>query len=97
MTKPTAADFGVYAATNTTNLIAASVGTPVTIPNNDIADGSTAQVTVTATVGASQITHAGQYGFVVASTTWTVGSTGPVSQTYGTDDWKTPATSYFAK
>jgi hypothetical protein len=97
MTKPTAADFGVYAATNTTNLIAASVGTPVTIPNNNISDGSTAQVTVTATIGSTQVTHSGQYGFVVASTTWTVGSTGPVSQTYGTDDWKTPATSYFSK
>lgn len=97
MTKPTASSFTVYAATNTTNLIAASVGTPVTIPNNDIADGSTAQVTVTATVASSTISTAGQYGFVIGSTTWTVGSTGPITQTWGLDDFKTPATSYFAK
>lgn len=96
MTKPTSSAFTVYAATNTTNLIAASVGEPVTIPNNNIADGSTAQVTVTATVGPSNITHSGQYGFVVGSTTWTVGSN-TITQTYGLDDFKTPATSYFTK
>jgi len=97
MTKPTASSFTIYAATNTTNLISTAVGTPVTIPNNDIADGSTAQVTVTATLGTGSVVHAGQYGFVVGSTTWTVGSVSGITQTWGLDDFKTPATSYFAK
>lgn len=97
MTQPTSSTFTVYAATNTTNLILATVGTPVTIPNNNISDGSTAQVTVTATLPTASVVNSGQYGFVIGSTTWTVGSTGPITQTWGLDDFKTPATSFFQK
>ncbi len=96
MTKPTAATFTVVAATNTTNLLGTAEGTPVTIPNNDIADGSTAQVTVTATLANADVTHSGQYGFAVSSIAWTVGSN-TITQTWGLDDFKTPATSFFQK
>ncbi len=96
MTKPTAASFTVVAATNTVTTFAAAVGTPVTIPNNDIADGSTAQVTVTATLGTAAVTHSGQYGFVITNIAWTVGGT-TINQSWGLDDFKTPSTSYFAK
>jgi hypothetical protein len=96
MTKPTAATFVVVAGTNTANLLGTAEGTPVTIPNNDIADGSTAQVTVTATLANADVTHSGQYGFAIQSITWTVGSN-TITQTWGLDDFKTPATSFFQK
>ncbi len=94
--KPIASDFWIDA---TTGSVAASstVGAPVVIPNNDIADGSTAQVSVTATVNSSQIASSGSYGFVISRIAWASTTGSNVNQTWGLDDFKTPSTSYFNK
>ena len=56
-----------------------------TIPNNDIADGSTANVTVTAkSVGFA----AGLYNAAITSIKWNAGN-GTTTQTYGLEDFKT--------
>ncbi|MCF7865703.1 MAG: peptidoglycan-binding protein [Candidatus Pacebacteria bacterium] len=95
--QPVAADFTIVAATSTANPIATAVGAPVVIPNNNVSDGSTAQVSVTATLGTGSVVHSGQYGFVISQINWGTTTGSQVSQTWGLDDIKTPSTSYFAK
>ncbi len=60
----------------------------VTIPNNDIADGSTADVTVTASVNPSVALTNGLYNAAITSIAWNAGN-GTTTQTYGLEDFKT--------
>ncbi len=66
-----------------------------TIPDNNIADGTTVPVTVTATAAASALSS-GIWSAYVHSVAWTVGSVS-VTQTYGWDDYKTPSGVNFIK
>ncbi len=69
----------------------------ITIPNNDIADGSTSRVTITATIQANQVSTPGMYGFELKQINWGTVSSGTWAyQVWGLEDFKTPATSYFA-
>lgn len=94
--KPVAADFWIDATTGSVSA-SSSVGAPVVIPNNDIADGSTAQVSVTATVNSAAIASSGSYAFVISRLSWASTTGSNVNQTWGLDDFKTPSTSYFNK
>ena len=92
--KPIASDFWIDATTGAVSA-SSSVGAPVVIPNNDIADGSTAQVSVTATV--NTVPSAGSYAFVISKLTWASTTGSNVNQTWGLDDFKTPSTAFFNK
>lgn len=91
-TLPVAADF-TFVFSNGTNYTASSTVTgvavsPVTIPNNDIADGSTAQVTVTVSANGTALLTSGLFNAALTSIKWNAGN-GVVTQTYGLDDFKT--------
>lgn len=66
----------------------------VTIPNNDISDGSSAAVTVTASVNPSVALTNGLYNAALTSIAWNAGN-GTTTQTYGLDDFKTSAAVQF--
>jgi hypothetical protein len=85
----------VFASTTTNSLSASSVNV-VTIPNNNIADGSTASVTVTATLNNNGTVGSGLYNAAITSIQWVVGTT-TVTQTYGLDDFKTSAAANFIR
>lgn len=88
MVMPVPGDFtvkyGLGSLTNTTSIISV-----VTIPNNNIAEGSTANVTVTALVPASAIPQSGPYVFGITSIKYQVGQSSGI-QNYGLEDFKTP-------
>jgi hypothetical protein len=97
---PSAADFTVvfsngtnYTATSTSAGASISV---VTIPNNAIADGSTANVTVTASCNGTCATSNGLYNAALASIIWNAGN-GSTTQTYGLDDFKTSTAVQFTR
>lgn len=98
MTQPTNSSFVVKFASTTVaaNAITASSVNVVTIPNNNIADGSTAQVTVTAVLNNNGTVGSGLYNAYIDSIAWTVGSN-TVTQTYGLDDFKTTAAANFIR
>lgn len=96
LTKPTNSDFVVVFGTSTTQSYAASSVNVVTIPNNDISDGSTASVTVTAQIPASSVPASGLYNAAITSIAWHENG-GTVTQTYGLDDFKTSAAANFIK
>jgi hypothetical protein len=82
---PSNADFTVtFSNGQTATLANTSV---VVIPNNDIADGSSATVTVTAK---SAGFAAGLYNAALTSVKWNAGN-GTTTQTWGLDDFKTSA------
>jgi len=89
VTQPVNSDVVVGFATNTTNIYTATNVSVTTNPNNNIGQGASAQVTVTAQVPASAIPASGLYTFFIQSITWHAGST-TVVQNYGLDDFKTP-------
>jgi hypothetical protein len=66
----------------------------VTIPNNDIADGSSATVTVTASMNPSVALTSGLYNAAITSIGWNAGN-GTTTQTYGLDDFKTSSAVQF--
>ncbi len=63
----------------------------VTIPNNAIADGSTARVVINASLIANDLTHSGLYGFSVQQISWGTTTSGKVNQGWGLEDFKTPS------
>ena len=64
----------------------------VTIPHNNIADGSTASVTVTANLPASAVKRSGLYYFYVQQINWqSVDGSAKIQQFWGLEDFKTPA------
>jgi peptidoglycan hydrolase-like protein with peptidoglycan-binding domain len=91
VTLPTGTNFDIRFATNSVATVAANSVSATVIPNNNIADGSTAQVTVTASIASSSLPVAGLYTAFVNSITWTAGSAPAVTQTYGLDDFKSPS------
>ncbi len=60
-----------------------------TIPDNNIADGTTVPVTVTATAYNANLATTGTYAALISKIVWTVGGV-TTTQTYGWDDYKTP-------
>lgn len=88
-------DFGVM-FTNGSNMYAASAKSVVTIPNQNIADGTISSVTVTAHVAGANIPTSGLYNAMITSIKWNAGS-GVVTQTWGLEDFKTIAPATFVK
>lgn len=80
------------AATSTTG---ASLSV-VTIPNNNIADGSTADVTITASINPSGALTNGLYNAALTSFVWNAGI-GSTTQQYGFDDFKTSSAVQFTR
>ncbi len=89
---PSAADFTVVFS-NGTGYTATSKSV-VTIPNNAIADGSSANVTVTASVNPSVALTNGLYNAAITSIVWNAGN-GSTTQDWGLDDFKTSAAVQF--
>lgn len=91
VTLPTGTNFDINFATSSAGVQydATSVSATV-IPNNNISDGSTATVSVTATIASSSLPVAGLYTAYVNAISWTAGTT-TVNQTYGLDDFKAPS------
>jgi hypothetical protein len=91
VTLPIGSNFTVKFATSSvgTQIAADSVSATV-IPNNNISDGSTATVSVTASVASSSLPVAGLYTAYIGAISWTAGTT-TVNQTYGLDDFKAPS------
>jgi hypothetical protein len=91
--KPAASDFAVVFASSTVNNPATSTNVSVTVnPNNNVGDGSTADVTVTASLntGSATTSFAGLYTAAITRISWDAGN-GPVAQTWGLDDFKSPS------
>lgn len=88
----TGAEFTVVFS-NGTNYTATSKSV-VTIPNSDIADGSTANVTVTASANPSVALTNGLYNAAITSVAWNAGN-GTTTQTYGLEDFKTSSAVQF--
>ncbi len=61
------------------------------IPNSDIAEGSVAQVVVTATLAGANVNSKGMYVAKVQSIRWTIGSSN-MAQSWGLDEMVTPIT-----
>jgi len=97
---PQNSDFTVVFTDGTHFATSTSVNV-VTIPNNAIADGSTASVTVTAQLPYSGVPASGLYNAYIAAIHWSIagndGITNSISQTYGLDDYKTSAAANFIK
>ncbi len=96
VTQATSSNFTIGFGTTTAYSIAAGSVSVVTIPNNNISDGSTAVVTVTAQLPASSITHSGLYNAAITTIRWTAGSN-TQDQTWGLDDFKTTSAANFIK
>ncbi|MES3005868.1 MAG: peptidoglycan-binding domain-containing protein [Patescibacteria group bacterium] len=97
MLQASSSDFTVKFGT--TSADATSVGVTksvVTIPNNAIADGSTAQVTLTAQLPSASVPQSGLYNAAVVAIGWTVDANTQL-QTWGLDDFKTSAAANFIK
>jgi hypothetical protein len=97
---PTSADIQIvfFNGTNyivSSNTTGASISV-VTIPNNAIADGSTANVTVTAVCNPSCALTDGLYNAALSSITWNAGN-GSTTQTYGLEDFKTSSAVQFTR
>ncbi len=100
VTMPVNSDFAVvfsngtnYTATSTS--LGSSVAVQV-IPQNDIADGSTANVTVIASINPSGALTNGLYNAALTLVKWNAGN-GVVSQTYGLEDFKTSSAVQFTR
>lgn len=100
VTLPVNGDFQVvfsngtsYTATSTS--AGASISA-TTIPNNDISDGSTANVTVTAACNGTCATTNGLFNAALSQIKWNAGN-GVVTQTYGLDDFKTSSAVQFTR
>ncbi len=100
VTLPVNSDFAVvfsngtnYTATSTS--LGSSVAVQV-IPQNDIADGSTANVTVIASINPSGALTNGLYNAALTLVKWNAGN-GVVSQTYGFEDFKTSSAVQFTR
>jgi hypothetical protein len=95
---PSASDFTVVFS-NGTNYTATSTAaggsiSVVTIPNNAISDGSSANVTVTASANGTLALTNGLYNAALASIVWNAGN-GSTTQIHGLDDFKTSAAVQF--
>jgi len=68
----------------------------VVVPNSDIAQGSTAQVTVTAAIGMNNIPNGdgGLFNAAITSIKWNAGN-GTTTQAYGLEDYVTSAAANF--
>lgn len=92
VTKPAITDFTVVFSNGTpftaTSTAAGSAVSVVVIPDNDIADGSTANVTVAASINGTGATSNGLFNAALTSVKWNAGN-GVVTQTYGLEDFKT--------
>lgn len=97
MTKPVAGDFAVrFASTTSASTTASSVNVTVN-PDNNVAEGSTADVTVTATKTNDGTVGSGLYNAYIAQINWAVGSVTGQTQTWGLDDFKTPGAANFLR
>jgi hypothetical protein len=76
--------------------INAVTGTPVTIPNTDIAEGSIAQVTVTGTIYPNIVPRSGLYTFAIKQINWVIGGVSS-TQTTGLQNFVTPKALFFEK
>ncbi len=94
--KPTAATFTIVASTNTVNNLPTVTATPVVIPNNDIINGSIAQVTAIATLSNASVVHSGQYIFKVTKIRWVTNGVA-TDQTTGLESFVTPTSLLFQK
>ena len=97
---PSNADFQVVFSSGTsytaTSTAAGSSISVVTIPNNAIADGSTANVTVTASMNSNGALTNGLYNAALSSIVWNAGNSS-TTQTYGLDDFKTSSAVQFTR
>ncbi len=84
----------LVAFTNGTSNYAPSSRSVVTIPNQAIADGSTASVTVTASADRNKLLSSGIYSAFMQRIDWNVGGT-RAYQTWGLEDFKTPSAAQF--
>jgi hypothetical protein len=98
--QPGPADFTVifsngtsYTASSTAAGAAISVAV---IPQNDIADGSTANVTVTASCNGTCATSNGLFNAALTVVKWNAGN-GTTTQTYGLEDFKTSSAVQFTR
>jgi hypothetical protein len=98
MTQPSDSSFTVKFGTTTsgTQITASSVSV-VTIPNNNISEGTTAEVTVTAQLPAASVVYSGLYNAAITNISWVVGGVTQTAQTYGLDDFKTSSAANFIK
>jgi len=85
-----------YTLASTTNANYGSISV-VTIPNNAIADGSTANVTITASANGSLATTSGLYNAALYEVLWKAGDNASTSQKYGLDDFKTSSAVQFTR
>ncbi len=90
---PTSNDFTVMFWNGTASYPSGSKSV-VVIPNQDIADGSTANVTVTAMANSANIPTSGLYNAFITGIKWNAGN-GVVTQTYGLEDFKTIGAAQF--
>ncbi len=92
VTKPAITDFTVVFSNGTsytaTSTAAGSAVSVVVIPDNDIADGSTANVTVAASINGSGALTSGLFNAALTQVKWNAGN-GVITQTYGLEDFKT--------
>lgn len=86
-------DFTVIFSNGTTNYIATTKSV-VTIPQSNIADGSTASVSVTASANRDIIPASGLYNSSITAIKWNAGS-GTINQTWGLEDFKTVSAAQF--
>lgn len=95
---PSNADFTVVFSNGTnytaTSTVAGGSISVVTIPNNAISDGSSADVTVTASANGTLALTNGLYNAALGSIVWNAGN-GSTTQTYGLDDFKTSSAVQF--
>lgn len=89
MIQPVPSDFTVKYGISTPPQYTASIVSVTTIPNGNIAEGSTANVTLTAVVPASSIPMSGLYTFSIESIKYKVGTVSGI-QNYGLENFKTP-------
>jgi len=90
MTKPVAGDFVVHAFRNGSDVFTVTTKSVTVTPNTDVSDGSEATVVLNVSATLTN-TGAGFVDFRVQSIDWTVGAIGPVTQNWGLEDFKTPA------
>lgn len=90
ITQPSDGDFVIIAKRGDDAPVKCSSYSVVTIPNNAIADGSTARVVINASLIANDLLQSGLYGFSVQQISWGTTASGKVNQSWGLEDFKTP-------
>ncbi|MBP6974949.1 MAG: hypothetical protein KBB54_03345 [Candidatus Pacebacteria bacterium] len=95
LAQPTGKDFVVIASCNPNNQVICNTVSAITIPNSPVADGTTHEVTVTASISSADVHENGLYQFSIKQINWGSNPSSQIQQYWGIEDFRTWFASYY--